>query len=107
LDNALKYSNEDGNITISTHEGEREISVKITDQGIGIDPEDIPYVFETFHRGKGVEEKPGFGLGLAGVKAIVESHGGRVSVESEVGKGSVFTVVLPKPESPIQIAWSK
>jgi two-component system phosphate regulon sensor histidine kinase PhoR len=107
LDNALKYSNENGNIAISTHEGDREISVKITDQGIGIDPKDIPYVFETFHRGKGVGGKPGFGLGLAGVKAIVESHGGRVSVESEVGKGSVFTVVLPKPESPIQIAWSK
>jgi len=65
-------------------------------RGIGIDPQDLPYIFESFNRGKGAEKKEGFGLGLATVKAIVEAHGGRVLVKSELGKGSVFKIILPK-----------
>ena len=98
LDNALKFSKGGGNITISTQEGDQEITIKITDQGIGIDPSDLPYIFDIFHRGENAGKNQGHGLGLAGVKAIVEGHGGRVHVESELGKGSVFTVVLPKSE---------
>ena len=96
LDNALKFSKNKGAITISTHETDKEIVIKVKDEGIGIDSKDLPYIFESFNRGKGAETKEGFGLGLATVKAIVEAHGGRVLVKSELGKGSVFEVILPK-----------
>ena len=96
LDNALKFSKDEGAITISTHETDEDIIVKVRDEGIGIDPDDLPYIFESFNRGKSAETKEGFGLGLATVKAIVEAHGGSVRVESELGKGSVFEVILPK-----------
>jgi two-component system phosphate regulon sensor histidine kinase PhoR len=100
LDNAIKFSKEKGTITISTSETAEEIVIKVKDDGIGIKGDEIPYIFDTFRRGKTTEKKEGFGLGLAAVKAIVEEHGGRVLVESELGKGSVFTVSLPKIEKP-------
>ena len=96
LDNALKFSKNGGAVTISTDQTEKDIVVKVKDEGIGVDPEDLPHIFETFNRGKGAEKREGFGLGLATVKAIVEAHGGRVLVESTLGKGSVFKVILPK-----------
>ena len=96
LDNALKFSNSEGTITISTDQTEKDIVVRVKDEGIGIDPEDLPYIFESFNRGKGAEKKEGFGLGLATVKAIVEAHGGQALVKSELGKGSVFKIILPK-----------
>ena len=96
LDNAFKFSSRGGTITISTHEDDQAAVIKITDQGDGIDPRDLPFIFDSFHRGKNSEGKQGMGLGLAGVKAIVEGHGGHVHVDSEPGKGSSFTVWLPK-----------
>jgi len=72
------------------------VTVKVEDEGIGIPSDELPYIFDTFHRGTDTEEKGGFGLGLAGVKTIVEAHGGYVRADSEKGKGSVFTVVLPR-----------
>jgi PAS domain S-box-containing protein len=96
LDNALKFSKEEGTITVTIEETATEIIVKVEDEGIGIPSDELPYIFDAFHRGSGTEEKRGFGLGLAGVKTIVEAHGGCVRVDSEEGKGSVFTVVLPK-----------
>jgi len=96
LDNALKFSKSEGTITISTDQTEKDIVVKVKDEGTGIDPRDLPYIFESFNRGKGAEKKEGFGLGLATVKAIVEAHGGQVLVKSELGKGSVFKGILPK-----------
>jgi len=96
LDNALKFSKSKRTITISTHQTEKDIVVKVSDEGEGIDFKDIPYIFDSFNRGRGAEKKEGFGLGLATVKAIVEAHGGRVLVKSELGKGSVFKVILPK-----------
>ncbi len=98
LDNALKFSKGNGTITISTDETAEEVVVKVKDEGIGIERDEVPYIFDSFHRGKSAEKEEGFGLGLAAVKAIVEGHGGRVLVESEPGKGSVFTVALPKGE---------
>jgi two-component system phosphate regulon sensor histidine kinase PhoR len=100
LDNAIKFSKEKGTITISTSETAEEVVVKVKDDGIGIPPGEIPYIFDSFRRGKTAVKKEGFGLGLAAVKAIVEEHGGHVLVESELGKGSVFTVSLPKVEKP-------
>jgi len=96
LDNAIKFSKKKGTITLSTLETPEDIVVKVKDEGIGISPDELPYIFDTFHRGRNTENKEGFGLGLASVKAIVEGHGGRVLVESRLGEGSIFTVMLPK-----------
>jgi len=95
LDNAVKFSSKGGNITISTTAGASEIRVSVKDQGMGISADELPFIFDAFHRGKAGEGVKGFGLGLAAVKVIVEAHGGTVLVESEMGKGSTFTVVLP------------
>jgi len=99
LDNALKFSKEKGRITITTQETDQKVIVKFADQGVGIDPVDFPYLFDPFHRGQVGGKVEGFGLGLAAVKTIVEFHGGRVLVESVMGKGSIFTVVLPKTKN--------
>ena len=96
LDNAFKYSREKGLITINTQHTDQYIMVKVADRGTGIDSKDLPYIFDPFYQGCGEKRGKGYGLGLAIVKAIVEGHGGRIFVESELGKGSVFTVVLPK-----------
>ncbi len=96
LDNAIKYSEEGGSIHITTQDKDEKIMVKIVDEGAGIDPRELPYIFDPFHRGKEVKEKDGFGIGLAAVRTIVEGHGGRIQVKSELDKGSMFTVVLPK-----------
>jgi PAS domain S-box-containing protein len=96
LDNALKFSKKQGTVTIKTQQTDQEVIVKIMDQGIGIDPKDLPHIFYPFYRGEHKRKRDGYGLGLAAVKAIVEGHGGRVLVRSELGKGSVFSVVLPK-----------
>jgi len=96
LDNAFKFTMGEGTVTILTEQTNHDVSIKVIDEGRGIDAEDLHSVFEPFHRGKYAEDTGGIGLGLAVVKAIVEAHGGRVLLESELGKGSVFTVVLPK-----------
>jgi two-component system, OmpR family, phosphate regulon sensor histidine kinase PhoR len=98
LDNAVKFSQDNGTVTIATQERESDIAIKVTDEGIGIDRKDVPYIFEPFSRAQDRGEKEGFGLGLAIVKAVVEAHDGQVFVKSEPGKGSVFSVVLPKSE---------
>ncbi len=95
LDNAVKFSSKGDNITVSTATDASGIRVSVKDQGMGIPADELPYIFDAFHRGKAGEQVKGFGLGLAAVKAIVEAHGGRVMVESELGTGSNFTVVLP------------
>ena len=96
LDNAMKFSKIEGTVTLSTDQTEKDIVIKVKDEGIGIDPEDLPFIFDTFNRGKDAEKREGFGLGLATVKAIVEAHGGRVLVKSALGKGSEFKIILPK-----------
>jgi signal transduction histidine kinase len=69
----------------------------VTDRGIGIPAGDLPQIFERFHRGSNVDDRQfaGMGLGLFICKGIVEQHGGRISVESRLGAGSTFHVVLP------------
>jgi PAS domain S-box-containing protein len=98
LDNALKYSSENGEVTIRVRETEHEIVISIQDQGRGIDPEELPYIFDAFHRAESKNESSGHGLGLAVVKSIIHQHGGRVSVESMPGKGAIFKVRLPKQQ---------
>ncbi|MDY0039614.1 MAG: PAS domain-containing sensor histidine kinase, partial [Desulforhabdus sp.] len=96
LDNALKFSPKSTTVAISIEESEKEVMVKVKDEGRGIDPKDLPYIYDIFHKGTGAGKKEGYGVGLAIVKTIIEGHGGRVMVTSELGKGSVFTVFLPK-----------
>jgi signal transduction histidine kinase len=96
LDNALKFSKSTGKITITAREAPEEIHVSVRDEGIGIAEEELPFIFDIFHRTPGSEKREGYGIGLATVKAIVDGHGGRVRVESRLGEGTTFSVFLPK-----------
>lgn len=100
LSNAIKYSPKGGAVRFELACQEGQAIFVIQDQGIGIPPEDLPRLFEPFHRAKNIGTLPGTGLGLAIVKQCVDLHGGQVSVKSELAAGStpggtVFTVALP------------
>jgi len=97
IDNAIKYSPDGGEITISAEMGEGEVAITVADEGIGIPRRDLESVFERFHRvdSDAVQAVRGIGLGLFICRYIVEAHGGAISVESELGQGSQFTVTLP------------
>jgi len=93
--NAIKYSYPDGEINISIHAEGEQLILQVTDAGPGIPVADQPRIFDKFYRGSNISEVEGSGLGLAIVKTIVESHQGRIWVESVEGKGSSFFIVLP------------
>ena len=96
LENALKFTPENGSILLTLRRVEDHALLTIRDTGIGISPDDLPHMFERFHRGRNASEYAGNGLGLAIVKAIVESHGGSVEAQSAgLGEGSTFIVRLP------------
>jgi signal transduction histidine kinase len=95
LDNALKYTPEGGSVKISCNMQAGRVVVAIQDSGIGISPAEQPLIWDRMYRGDRSRSQRGLGLGLSLVKAIVEAHHGQVSVDSESGRGSVFTVVLP------------
>jgi len=96
LDNALKFSPRGGAVDVSIELEADWAVVAVTDVGEGIPDADLPHVFERFRRGGNVEGRiPGSGIGLAGVQTIVELHRGSISVQSEVGQGTVFIVRLP------------
>jgi signal transduction histidine kinase len=97
IGNAIKFSERNGIVSIKIEGGDGEIHLSVSDKGIGIQKEDIPFIFDDFYRGK-VQAKGsemGSGLGLAISKRIIDAHDGSIMVESEPGKGSTFTVVLP------------
>jgi two-component system, OmpR family, phosphate regulon sensor histidine kinase PhoR len=94
--NAIKYTPEGGDISIEMEMQGEQVILRITDSGPGIPPADQPHIFEKFYRASNVPKGVGgSGLGLAIVKSIVDSHQGRIWVESLLGQGSTFTVVLP------------
>jgi len=96
VDNAIKYTPEGGEIQVEASPREGQIVLRVRDSGIGIPLADQPYIFDRFYRAAAASSsRTGSGLGLSIVKSIVENHGGRVWVESEPGRGSTFTVVLP------------
>ena len=93
LTNALKFSDE--KVTVRFEQKNGEVVTSVTDRGIGIAPEDLPHMFERYYRAKGPRTTEGLGLGLFITKMLVEAHGGRIWVESELGKGSTFYFTLP------------
>ena len=98
LDNAIKYSETNTSVEVEATSNSDEVAIKVRDHGSGIDPEHLPRLFERFYRvDKGrSRELGGTGLGLAIVKHIAQAQGGHVTVESTPGKGSIFTLHLPK-----------
>jgi signal transduction histidine kinase len=101
LDNAIKYSGEVKQLSITTETVRSDLSIEIADHGIGIPRAEQAKIFEKFYRvGNGlVHDVKGSGLGLSLVKHIIEAHKGTVSVESDLGKGSRFTILLPLARS--------
>jgi PAS domain S-box-containing protein len=99
LGNAVKYSPVGSTVQVRLSRAGRYAMLDIRDEGIGIPAADLPHIFAFRHRGGNVGSVVGSGVGLAGVKQIVERHGGVVTVQSEEGRGSVFTVRLPLSES--------
>ena len=95
LTNAVKYSGGDQQIDVSIKEDQAGISFSVKDYGIGISKEDIKLLFEPFHRGNNVSNIPGTGLGLVVLQKALDLHKGKIEVESEIGKGSNFTITLP------------
>lgn len=97
LSNAVKYSPDDTEVSIECQAVEKELVVRVRDQGLGISPEELDKVFDRFYQASsGVSQRGGgVGLGLAICKGIIEAHGGRIWAESTLGKGSTFTFALP------------
>jgi two-component system OmpR family sensor kinase len=97
LDNAIKHTN--GAITVGVEAIGECVAVRVRDTGPGIEPEMLPHMFERFCREESASAESGIGLGLAIAKALVEAQHGTITVESQVGQGSVFTVTLPRASS--------
>jgi len=95
LSNAIKFTPQGGSVTVTTRMVKKDVSIKIKDTGTGIPKEDLSSLFSEFKRLSGAANTEGTGLGLFIVKTIVEAHNGRVAVESEVGVGTTFTMLLP------------
>jgi two-component system phosphate regulon sensor histidine kinase PhoR len=97
VENAIKYTPNGGQVAVRVRIAQKDLVFEVQDDGIGITPSDMPRLFEKFYRGKQREARAqhGTGLGLAIVRSIAERHGGKVWVESELGKGSTFFLQVP------------
>ncbi len=98
ISNAIDYNSEGGKVNVKVAEDEDHVRVEVTDTGFGIPKESLPFIFDQFYQVKrnGKKETTGSGLGLSIAKRIVDAHSGSMRVVSELGKGSTFTVLLPK-----------
>ena len=96
LDNAVKYTPEGGRVIVRTREEDDTVAVEVSDTGVGISEDQIPHVFERFYRADEARSTEGSGLGLAIARQITEDHGGGIKVRSQPGKGSTFTIRIPK-----------
>jgi signal transduction histidine kinase len=96
VSNALRYTPPGGSVTIRARREEQAVRVRVSDTGSGIDPQDLPFVFDRFYRGEKSRSRAtgGSGLGLAISKGIVEAHGGQIGVVSQPGKGAEFFFIL-------------
>jgi PAS domain S-box-containing protein len=95
LSNAIKYSPDGGTVTLAVVEHGSDLVLTVSDEGLGIPAQDLPRLFQSFHRASNVGSIAGTGLGLSIVKQAVAYHKGTISVQSTLGTGSVFTVILP------------
>lgn len=95
IDNALKFTPENGTINISLTVSQQEIAISVADTGVGIAPKDLPYIFDRFFRADASRSVPGNGLGLSMVKAVASSLGGNVTVDTELAKGTSFIISIP------------
>ncbi|MDP3962557.1 MAG: HAMP domain-containing sensor histidine kinase [bacterium] len=97
IDNAIKYS-PNGRVDVEITDSQSSVTIVTKDTGIGITPEDLPYIFDRLHRGKNavMVEPDESGVGLYTSKKMIELHGGKISISSELNKGTAVTVVLPK-----------
>jgi signal transduction histidine kinase len=104
LENIAQYCPQGGDLDVNLSRLESAALIQFRDPGVGISGEDLPHVFKRFYRGNPIDgdgnilDPRGMGQGLYIVKSVVEAHGGRVWVESEIGKGSVFSLLLPLAE---------
>jgi len=98
VNNAIKFTPPGGAVAVDVAATVGGAMIEVTDTGVGIDPDELPHIFERFYRGSRANEvrSSGSGLGLAIVHSIVDMHGGTVEVESRIGAGSRFTVALPR-----------
>lgn len=93
--NALRYTGKNGVVTIIAYEASKDICIAIADNGPGISEEDIPFIFDSFYRGSPSRRTQGMGLGLAVVKSIIDLHGWSISIDSKVGHGTTFQIMIP------------
>jgi signal transduction histidine kinase len=96
LDNAVKYTPNGGSVTVSASERDDRVELAVSDTGVGIGEDELPLVFERFHRADAAGSEDGAGLGLSIARQIAESHGGTIEATSKVGLGSEFVLVLPR-----------
>jgi len=102
LDNAIKYSPEKTTVNLSAQKKDGHILISIKDQGMGISQDDLPYLFDRFFRtdkSRTKKDTPGYGLGLAIAKEIIDRHKGTIRVQSKVNEGTTFTIELPRKHS--------
>lgn len=97
IDNAIKYSNDNVNIKITTHSTNKYFVMSVQDNGIGMSKESVKRIFEKFYRAHtgNVHNVKGFGLGMSYVKTVIDAHKGKVKIDSAIGKGTTFTVEVP------------
>jgi signal transduction histidine kinase len=94
--NAVKFSHIGEEVFIDAKQDEKNIIIAIRDNGVGISEDTLPYIFDDFYSGqKGSQGERGSGVGLAICRRIIEIHGGKISVESKIGQGSTFKIMLP------------
>ena len=107
VSNALRYTPEGGNITLSARAAGNDVILQVNDNGPGIDPEHLPFIFKRFYRAD--ESRPAngeSGLGLAIAHSLVEAHGGTIRAGNGVDGGAVFTISLPASQTPDEAALS-
>lgn len=95
LDNALKYTPEQGRVDLRIHRQEGLAAISVQDSGPGISKQDLPHIFDRLYRGDKSRSQRGLGLGLSLVQAVVNAHGGRIEVQTAPGQGATFSILLP------------
>jgi signal transduction histidine kinase len=95
LDNAVKYTPQGGHVEVTAQRQGDSLELSVQDDGVGIDPQDMPFIFDRLYRGDKSRSERGLGLGLSMVRAVVNAHGGAIAVNSAPGHGAKFTVRLP------------